>query len=144
MNHWTKGPWARRWSAGLLGLVMAMALTASAPREAEAQGLVEYALILVLAETVEQYPPPIPAGAVLTDFFGARVDDLAGALADQDLDASHDAAQRLLGPAHALRGAYNACSSEECDVLEGLLDLLIDALEALTDPSGPGEPSPDP
>jgi hypothetical protein len=140
MTRWTNS----RWGTGLVGLFIATALTVSAPREAEAQGLVEYALILVFAEIVEQNPPPIPAGAVLTDLFGARTADLAAALGDGDLEASRDAVQRLLGPAHALRGAYNSCSSEECDVLQSLLDQLIGALEAILDRPSRGGVSPDP
>jgi hypothetical protein len=127
-----------------MGLIMAMALIASAPREAEAQGLVEYALILVLAENVAQNSPPIPAGGVLTGIFGARTDDLAAALQSQNLEEADDEARRLLASARALRGVYNACEWEECAVLRSQLDLIIDGLGAILNGSGPSESSPDP
>jgi hypothetical protein len=119
-----------------LCLVFAFCLavqTATAPRQAEAQGLVEYALILVLGATVALAieNEPVTRGATrAAERLESALNDAADAQAIGDDALQMKSLKRAIAALKSLRGALSPCRTVNCaELKETVLPVVQTALE---------------
>jgi hypothetical protein len=123
-----------------LCLVFAFCLalqTATAPRQAEAQGLVEYALILVLGDLVALVieSEPVTRGATrAAERFDSALNEAADSQVLGDDKRQLNSLKRAIAALKSLRGTLSSCRTANCaELKESILPGLQTTLESQRD-----------